>query len=260
MKYQCVFSDIDGTLLNSFHQISQKTKDTVKVLHENNIPFVLVSARMPKGIHFLQKELKIDDPIICYSGGLILEKDKVIFSQGIEKKKALKLLIFLKQYSVCTTVYFDDHWMVYDLNNQWVVQESEITGIVPELIDFQSINDVHKILCMGESKSIDYLEQQLKQLFPTLSIYKSKPTYLEIMDGTISKSRAIKIICKEKQIPIEQTVSFGDNYNDIDMLEFTKWGFAMKNAPKDVLKRITMHTLSNDEDGIVYALNYLVEE
>lgn len=52
MTYKCVFSDIDGTLLNSKHQISEKTKKKVQQLAIQNIPFILVSARMPKGMHY----------------------------------------------------------------------------------------------------------------------------------------------------------------------------------------------------------------
>ena len=59
MAYKCVFSDIDGTLLNSKHQISEKTKKKVQQLAIQNIPFVLVSARMPKGMHYFLDELNI---------------------------------------------------------------------------------------------------------------------------------------------------------------------------------------------------------
>ena len=52
MAYKCVFSDIDGTLLNSKHQIKWKNKKKVQQLAIQNIPFVLVSARMPKGMHY----------------------------------------------------------------------------------------------------------------------------------------------------------------------------------------------------------------
>ena len=52
MTYKCVFSDIDGTLLNSNHQISERTKNKIQELYQSDIPFVLVSARMPKGIIF----------------------------------------------------------------------------------------------------------------------------------------------------------------------------------------------------------------
>ena len=63
MAYKCVFSDIDGTLLNSKHQISEKTKKKVQQLAIQNIPFVLVSARMPKGMHYFLDELQIKAPM-----------------------------------------------------------------------------------------------------------------------------------------------------------------------------------------------------
>ena len=64
--------DIDGTLLNSKHEITEHTKQVIrKVANEKQIPVILVSARMPKGILFLQHELNIEQPIICYSGALI---------------------------------------------------------------------------------------------------------------------------------------------------------------------------------------------
>ena len=64
MTYKCVFSDIDGTLLNSKHQISEKTKKKVQQLAIQNIPFVLVSARMPKGMHYFLDELQIKAPMV----------------------------------------------------------------------------------------------------------------------------------------------------------------------------------------------------
>ena len=79
MTYKCVFSDIDGTLLNSKHQISEKTKKKVQQLAIQNIPFVLVSARMPKGMHYFLDELQIKAPMVSYSGGLILDEKRKDF-------------------------------------------------------------------------------------------------------------------------------------------------------------------------------------
>ena len=58
-------------------------------------------------------------------------------------------------------------------------------------------------------------------------------------------------------IGLHQTVSFGDNYNDLEMLKFVNKGFLMGNAPDELKKVIYNHTLSNDEDGIYYALKGL---
>ena len=65
MTYKCVFSDIDGTLLNSNHQISERTKNKIQELYQSDIPFVLVSARMPKGMSYFLDELKIKEPMVC---------------------------------------------------------------------------------------------------------------------------------------------------------------------------------------------------
>mgnify|MGYP000152277778 FL=1 len=80
------------------------------------------------------------------------------------------------------------------------------------------------------------------------------------MDESVSKSSAIQFLCDKMKIDLHQTVSFGDNYNDLDMLLLTGKGFAMANGAQGVLESIPTHTLSNDEDGIVYALDNLVGE
>lgn len=259
MKYECIFSDIDGTLLNDQHQVSHQTKQKIKELSSVHIPFILVSARMPKSIRAIQKELEINEPMICYSGGLIIDNGKVILSKTIDSLVVSKLLSFISTNSdICATVYFEDEWLVSDIENPWVKQESQITSIIPQ--NMKNIKEAHKILCMGKSQDIDKLEQELLNHFHGLSIYKSKSTYLEIMDGSISKSQAIQKFCSYYHVALDKTISFGDNYNDIDMLKTTKWGFAMSNAPIGVLKEIERHTLSNNEDGIVYALNELIGE
>ena len=63
-KFKMICLDIDGTLLNSNHKISQKTKEVIQIVaNEKQIPVILVSARMPKGILFLQKELNISNQL-----------------------------------------------------------------------------------------------------------------------------------------------------------------------------------------------------
>ena len=238
MAYKCVFSDIDGTLLNSKHQISEKTKKKVQQLAIQNIPFVLVSARMPKGMHYFLDELQIKAPMVSYSGGLILdENQKVIYSKGFSVEMAKRLYKYIKYYyQIPVSFYVENHWMV------------------------DEIKKVHKLLVIAESGIVDRLEMSLKEKFSGLKIYKSKDTYLEIMDESVSKSSAIQFLCDKMKIGLHQTVSFGDNYNDLDMLLLTGKGFAMANGAQGVLESIPTHTLSNDEDGIVYALDNLVGE
>ena len=261
MTYKCVFSDIDGTLLNSKHQISEKTKKKVQQLAIQNIPFVLVSARMPKGMHYFLDELQIKAPMVSYSGGLILdENQKVIYSKGFSVEMAKRLYNYIKYYyQIPVSFYVENHWMVDEID-EGIEEESIITGLKPEKLDLNGVKKVHKLLVIAEAGIVDRLEMSLKEKFRGLKIYKSKDTYLEIMDESVSKSNAIQFLCDKMKIGLHQTVSFGDNYNDLDMLLLTGKGFAMANGAQGVLESIPTHTLSNDEDGIVYALDNLVGE
>lgn len=261
MTYKCVFSDIDGTLLNSKHQISEKTKKKVQQLAIQNIPFVLVSARMPKGMHYFLDELQIKAPMVSYSGGLILdENQKVIYSKGFSVEMAKRFYKYIKYYyQIPVSFYVENHWMVDEID-EGIEEESIITGLKPEKLDLNGVKKVHKLLVIAEAGIVDRLEMSLKEKFSGLKIYKSKDTYLEIMDESVSKSNAIQFLCDKMKIGLHQTVSFGDNYNDLDMLLLTGKGFAMANGAQGVLESIPTHTLSNDEDGIVYALDNLVGE
>ena len=105
---------------------------------------------------------------------------------------------------------------------------------------------MHKLLIIADKNIIEQLEMSLKEKFTGLKIYKSKDTYLEIMDESVSKASAIQFLCDKMKISLHQVVSFGDNYNDLDMLLLTGKGFAMANSAKGVLESISTHTLSNE--------------
>lgn len=263
-KIKMIFSDIDGTLLTSDHKLTNKTKMKIKELDALQIPFVLVSARMPDAIYVIQEKLDINNPVVCYGGGLILDKNReVIKSIGIEGKLEDKVRSYIELSfdDICISSYSYNDWICDDINNPWIIQEAEITGVrAKKRDDYYKMNErkeVHKILCMGDTSSIKVLEKKLKLEYPELSIYMSKDTYLEIMDIRASKSNAVKILSDFLKIDIEGTVSFGDNYNDVDMLKTTAVGYAMGNAPDEVKKCATYVTLDNDNEGLLFGLNQL---
>ena len=253
--YQIIFSDIDGTLLTSNHQLSTKTKSRIQSL---SIPFVLVSARMPQGIYPFVKQLKLHTPMICYSGGLILDQDHhILYQSTFEEKQAETIYHYIKSFfnNICVTRYSLNQWLVDNIDDPWVQQEKEITSINPSILNHNQ--NIYKFLCMSESNHIIELEKVLSEQFPEVMIYRSKDTYLEIMPKGVSKSKAISIVCDYYQISLEQAIGFGDNYNDLEMLQTVKMGILMGNAPKELKQKIPHHTTSNDENGIVVALDNL---
>jgi Cof subfamily protein (haloacid dehalogenase superfamily) len=264
MQYKMVFCDIDGTLIDSSHRISRGTRQKIQELYRAGIPFVLVSARMPSGIFPLQRELGIKAPIVCYSGSLILnERGDTVKTVGIDREKAILIDDFVKREwkQVCCSVYCHYDWISGNIHDKWIEQEQSITASVPKegrISDFiPQTEHIHKLLCMGEAEAIADLNNALKEKFSGLSVYRSKDTYLEIMDGAVSKSGAVKYLCKVYNIPIEATVSFGDNFNDVDMLLTTGTCFTMGNAPAEVKRLVKNVTLDNDHEGVLAGLRQL---
>ncbi|APQ59516.1 MULTISPECIES: Cof-type HAD-IIB family hydrolase [Paenibacillus] len=262
--YKIVCIDIDGTLLNSAHQITEATKETIlQVINDKQIPVVLVSARMPKAIIPLQKHLGISEPLICYSGALVIDKHgNKLNTRYIDKKMTQRLLDSLAAYDLHVSLYKDDEWYIEQLD-AWALQERDITNIEPRIYSFSKLTNgwreetdgTSKILCMGDPEEIRRVLQVLRPVYgEEVNLYLSKPTYLEIMSKKASKTAAIQILLKEYQLKQSDCLAIGDNYNDIDMLAFAGLGIAMENAPLEVKAAANTVTLSNDEDGVAHAL------
>ena len=125
-KPQAVFSDIDGTLLNNENQVPEETIEELRRLDSQGVPFVLVSARMPKGMRPIREELGIHAPMVCYSGGLVLDPDdQEIYSCLLDLDLAceIKSLVAKEFPEVVCGIYGGEHWVVDDIRDPWVIQE-----------------------------------------------------------------------------------------------------------------------------------------
>lgn len=267
-KYKIIFSDIDGTLLNNENQVPKETIEELRRLDEKGIPFVLVSARMPEGMCSIREELGIYAPMVCYSGGLVLGPDgEEFYSCLLDIKLAWEIKELVKKEFpevICGT-YGGEHWIVDDLTDPWVIQEQDITHLVPETGDIREIfrepGGIHKFLFMGEPEAVIRTENRLKELYPQLSIARSKPVYLEVMNGKVRKSAGAEIVCERYNISMDEAMAFGDGQNDLDMLNAVGAGFAMANAPREVREAAPATTpVDNEHQGILAVLRKYFDE
>lgn len=263
-KYKMLCLDIDGTLLDSEHRISPNTKEAIgRASKEQQVLVVLVSARMPKGIDFLRKELNIDSPFICYSGGLIMDDDgKALADAAIPVQTVRQVSKLAAALGIHMSLYKADAWHVEN-NDAWAQQEGAITHMAPEIVIFEELFDLwekectgpNKILCMAPQEELKVLNEKLKDCSrDDLNVFFSKPTYLEIMAGGASKNAAIAVLCERYGIPCAEVMAIGDNFNDISMIEYAGLGIAMGNAPDAVKACADDVTLSNDADGVAAAI------
>lgn len=274
MKFKAICTDIDGTLLNAERELSPATLDILRRAKER-VPLILASSRMPAAMRHLQAELGIlGSPLVCYNGGYVIHfpegaTEPVVLHSTPIPLEACKAIHQLAQGTeVHVSLYHADEWYV-PAQDQWAAREANNTKVQPTLADFEDVFadwaargiGAHKVMCMGPADEIEAITQHLAAHFgETLNLYRSKPTYLEIAHRSISKRTALQLLL-DHVYPLqwEDLVAFGDNYNDIEMLEAVGLGVAVGNA-KDEVKEISNYVAAaGKEDGVAHTVRRLLD-
>ncbi|WP_029072883.1 Cof-type HAD-IIB family hydrolase [Kandleria vitulina] len=251
-----IFSDIDGTLLNNEHKMTPRTKEAFHMLEQKHIPYAFVSARSPSGIYPILKENNLTCDIVSYSGGMIIDKNgNVLFSEGFPKHIAKEIISFLNPYDVTWNIYSEDQWIVANKKDPRVINEENIVKAQSKEGTIEDVEShVNKILCMCKPDETETIQKLLIDAFPNLNITRSSSILIEINANGISKAKAVELLCKKHHINIKDAFAFGDNFNDLDMLQCVGHPYLMENAPSSLKEMISEHTLSNNDDGIFVAL------
>ncbi|MEX6689285.1 Cof-type HAD-IIB family hydrolase [Danxiaibacter flavus] len=262
MKYRAIFIDVDGTLLTDKLEISRATREAIGWIHRMGVLVVIVTARSPGASLFLYDELGIsNNPIVCFNGALIVRENTILHDQQVETSDLKNIVHLLNDFDINISVYKHHDWFAEKID-KWIEQESAITHSVINRIDFAELLEnefcANKLLCMGEPEEIDRAEKYLKHSgFEHLNIHKSKTTYLEITNLNASKKQGVQKLLDVYEFNPQQIIAIGDNFNDIDMLQFSGTSVVMGNAPEEVKQVATFVTDTNNNDGIAKALERL---
>ncbi|AMD85678.1 hypothetical protein SAMN05444369_104134 [Capnocytophaga haemolytica] len=265
-QYQIIFSDVDGTLLNNERGLSHNTISAVKHL-KGHIPFVLVSSRMPKQMEYLQRQLGILElPLIAYNGALVREGEQVLHSTEIPLSIAEQIVLHNEETfdgQIHISLYHNDLWYA-PADDFWAKCEAHNTRTEPQILSNRAAIEqwkaegvgVHKLMLMGEEALIDEMFRLLIEQFSSdLHIYRGKETYIEVSDAKVSKLTGIKLLLEKKyHLPLSAVVAFGDNYNDLEMIEGVGCGVAVANARQEVKQVADYITTHHKEDGVAHFL------
>ena len=265
MECKLICSDIDGTLLDVNRSLSVETKAAVQSISPQ-IPFLLISSRMPKSMRLLQTELRVSNsPLIAYNGALILDGfGKVLRSIEVPFETTKQICTHFKDSSLHFSLYNNEEWVVPALDF-WAKREQNNTRVTPEIAPLEKTlqsweekkQGAHKIMAMGEPSELDQIEQLISELFSDqINAYRSKDTYLEISNNQLDKASALSFLLSSEypDLTLEDVMAFGDNYNDRTLLEQVGRGVAVANAKPEILAATPFHTLSNHEHGVAAAI------
>ncbi|MFS4494088.1 HAD family hydrolase [Maribacter sp. 2308TA10-17] len=259
MNYKILCSDLDGTLLSTKSDVSEFTISQIERIRETT-RVILVSARMPQSMTYLQERLGISrQPMICYNGALILDGEKETFSEVIDLKVLEEVYRLAEIHDIKLGLYHGGEWYVEETSER-VEKEINYTKTVPQLkktaetLEVWKASNVsaHKVMLMCTRASADALFPILaSQLRNQIHSYRSNDTLIEIAPKSVSKLSAIQTLLSSDE-SLADVISFGDNYNDIEMLKHSGCGVAVANAREEVKAIANYTTLKNTEHGVAH--------
>ena len=265
-----IVSDIDGTLLRSDKHVSEKTKSKIFKLIDDGHVFAIATGRMHGAGKIITKEVDYDGYLISCNGAVVkhLKTGEVIQAIELDKDLAAKVVAVCEAYGAYYHLY--DIEAIYASAN-WHLAQKYAEGMpkLPEAFRFQVTFPedlpamvghfpIYKIGIYHEVPEIFISIIEALKRVESLETCMSLDTSFDVMAKGVTKATGIEAIRRHYQIPIEDVIAFGDNENDIDMISYAGVGVAMENAT-DALKAVANFvTVSNDDDGLVYALERLL--
>ena len=262
--YSAVMLAIDGTLADSSDQVSPNTKKLLNRMERRGIPVVLCSSRPPRYVKDAAHRCDLHSPVVCYSGGLILdEHDTILEDAGIDGASALRFKRFAANVypDVSVTSWLYDVWLadsLQDPNVRGAVRRQgreAVEGLLENAL--RSGGHVHKLLCIGPPMQIRELWARSSPLFPNLCAVSAGAGCLEILSAGVSEYTAMKRIQQYYHVAAKQIVVVGDYLVDVEILRRAGLGIATGNAPDAVRQAAARVTASKNEEGIYIALKNL---
>lgn len=263
MQLEAICTDIDGTLLDENRRLSSRLLKAILMLPKE-FPVILASSRMPAAMRHLQKEMgRLGSPLICYNGGYILDEEdgnkRILEDTFVSLSFCKRILEMVRGSNIHVSLYHGEHWYEPYLD-KWAEREIRNTKVNPKIKDaYEVLSDwknenvgAHKLMCMGPADEIQWFYTLAEnEMGNDIHLYRSKETYIEIAPKIISKASALKMLLKSKYgLEMENVMAFGDNYNDIEMLQQAGHGVAVENAREEVKAVANEVTLSGKNDGV----------
>lgn len=270
LNIKLVVSDLDGTFLLSNGELSNQNINAVKLLKDKNIKFTLASGRSDLMCASYIKDCDINIPIISSNGGLIrnINTNEIVSKRIIDSNIAITIMNFCKEHCLDYMTYNTDE--IFFTKDSLRIEKFKAYNEIAKRNNTKPIklnfyNDNHeaiakngvlKILLFSQYKENIKLAIDFLNTIPEISFVLSEKNALDISCAHTSKGEALKELCSNLNISLQETCVFGDYINDISMMKLAGISFAMSDSPTSVKDVATFVTDSNDSSGVGKALEY----
>lgn len=257
-----IVADLDGTLLNSEHVVTPFTEQAIRAAQAQGVLFTIATGKTFPSTVALIEQFGITIPLICGNGTQVFAPDGLLlFADPIPLDYAIEAIELAQRRGFTPVVYTEMGLVstVHDDNVAELVAHHEpIPILVPDLI--QAMQDQYrpfKMVLMHQDHSA--VNRFAEELFATFDgraqvVRSGLLSVVEVMPAEVTKGTALQHILDYLGLEARETMCFGDNCNDLDMIRRAGIGVAMAHAPEEVRQAADYVTDTNDEDGVGHAI------
>lgn len=262
-----VFCDLDGTLLTTKKEILDENIEAIKRTRESGIEVYICSGRHINDVRPYREKAGAGKYTISINGTEISDEETqdVLFDCALDEDFCIKAY----EYALENKLFFriDTKYARY-INIERYIIKREIIFDEPDYKKFFRENKVLQMtLGSRNSEDINKVENLYKD-DPRIRIANrfmsgmlpDSVDMIEFINPSASKGNAIIGLCKFLRIDPKDAVAFGDDNNDISMLEAVGRGIAMGNALNSVKEVANEVIENNNEAGIAKVLNEIVDK
>ena len=271
MGYKLVCIDVDGTLLNSKHEITERTKKILLKTHELGVHIVISTGRMYTDAAYYSDLIGVKSPVIASNGAFIKEKDneKVIYKDVLGEDLSLQLLEIFRSHHIkpyfCTphTFYYSNCiFKIFYLATRLFCKRKNKLDVHyvfswnewRKILHNERENIVKCEIIYRDAVLICELRNELKTV-EQLEIMDSSKCNIEINRRGVSKGKAVAMLATFYNVKREEIIAIGDSENDLSMIEYAGLGIAMGNAKIHIKEKADYVTDSNDDEGVANAMS-----
>ena len=260
MSIKLFVSDIDGTLLISGKDPSQKNIEAIHKMAEAGIIFTIATGRMYDAAFPIAKKIGINVPIITYNGALIKSSNgEIIHSEYLPPEVVTEIINFFEQKNTHLQSY-SNGILRYPAKNKFSKLYEDLQKVSGDAVGWDGLknftDNVLKLLGISETaeKNLEITAELLEKFGDKISATRSAPLFAEIMNKGVSKAAAVKILAKKYNIDKSEIAAIGDGDNDLEMLKAAGLSIAMGNATDKVKSSCDVITSTCEDDGLAAAV------
>ena len=274
-KIELIALDLDGTLLNRNHEMSERTVNAVRAAHQKGYHIVVCTGRRYAMCLDLLNILDCTDEVIVDNGIVIKDTrtGKTIYADYLDSDSYREVLDHARSTGLPPIVLADEYpgrdICVEPLDganrfhHEFIERNIDSTLIV-ENLDIPPSDKITRIAIFEEYSTLHTLEAELKKSVEhladcfTIRAINYSGSSLELIPKGASKWRALKFLLEHKAIAPESVLAIGDDRNDIEMIANAGFGVAMENAFDEVKAAADYLAPDRDEDGAAKAIERLL--